>query len=504
MTVEKYYTYEDFKYEDLLTYAGLDCIVTTGILKRIFPLLTEEKKIFVFDGLKKEIATLPSILEVTEKYEYLFHEFIIDMELNGIKYDIDLNRNVCKQMEEEIEELKAEIFSCIGKQINLDSDKEVKELLYDTLGLTPERFTKNRQPSVDAEAMEDLSNRYPEHKWLRDLGKYGDIVSLYRTFVVNYVKDHVKSDGRVHPQYNLHGTSSFRITGDNPNLTQLPRPKHGYNLRKFFTVDDGCVFVAADFSSAEVKILGAISKDPALLKAIEDGLDFHSFSASKMHGIPYEEFVAAVNDKSHEKHKDYKLKRQEAKALTFGLLYGSTANGIALNLGITVHEAQALIDLYFNAYPLIRKYIEDTHNMAIANHMVVTPFGRRKMEFGTLPPFKYTAAWNAALRNGQNVRIQSPTSDIGLYCFAKLNEQIKKLGGKTLCTVYDSVELQIPIEHLETAIELVYKCMDDLPVEIFPWLTLPIGVEVEIGKNWGELEVIHRGATQQQLESLLQ
>lgn len=184
-------------------------------------------------------------------------------------------------------------------------------------------------------------------------------------------------------------------------------------------------------------------------------------------------------------------------------MYGSTAAGVAAGLGITTPEAQALIDLYFTMFPKVKDYIENTHNMALANHMVITPFGRRKMEFGTLPCFKWTAAWNAALRNGQNVRIQSPTSDIGLYCFSEVNHRIKPLGGKTLATIYDSIELQIPIPVLAQAVEIMYYCMEDLPVETFPWLTLPIGMEAEVGPNWGTLTEIHRGITQEEIEAIL-
>lgn len=211
MTVDqKYYTYEDFDYENLLTYAGLDCIVTSGVLRRIAPLLMETPEITSFDTGEPVKILAPSILEVTEKYESRFHEFIIDMELNGIKFDIEENARIKTQMETELSELKAEILSCMGKEINLDSDKDLKAYLYGELKLEPKRFTKHGAPSVDAEAMDDLMKRYPEHGWLSIIGKYGDIVSLYRTFVSNYVNDHVKSDGRIHPQYNLHGTSSFR------------------------------------------------------------------------------------------------------------------------------------------------------------------------------------------------------------------------------------------------------------------------------------------------------
>lgn len=174
-----------------------------------------------------------------------------------------------------------------------------------------------------------------------------------------------------------------------------------------------------------------------------------------------------------------------------------------MNMGVTVDRAQELIALYFNTYPLIEEFVNDSHLMAELNHMVVTPFGQRKQEFGTRPEYKYTAVYNAAKRNSQNVRIQSPTSTLGLVCFTELNNRIKALGGKSLCTVYDSVELEVPIEHAAEAIELAFYCMNDYPQEIFDWLDFPIGVEGEIGYNWGKTKLVHRGSTQEQVVELL-
>ena len=227
-----YRTYEDFNYNDLLTYAGLDCIVTSSLLNKLNPSIVAGQPLLI-NG-KTEYR--PSILEVTVNWEHRFHEFIIDMELNGIKYDVQANARLKAEMEEEIESLKGSIFSCLGRSIELDSDKEVSALLFGELGLKTDRKTKTGQPPTDFETLKELAKNYPEHSWLMDLATYGDIVSTYRTFVRSYVEDHVKPDGRIHPQYNLHGTSSFRITGDSPNLTQLPNPKHGYNVRRLFKV----------------------------------------------------------------------------------------------------------------------------------------------------------------------------------------------------------------------------------------------------------------------------
>lgn len=142
--------------------------------------------------------------------------------------------------------------------------------------------------------------------------------------------------------------------------------------------------------------------------------------------------------------------------------------------------------------------------MAIWNQYIVTPLKQRKREFGTYPCFKYTAAYNAALRNSQNVRIQSTTSSIGLITFAELNERIKKYGAKSTCTVYDSLELCCPVEHAHTVINLCYETLDKWPVENFDFLELPIGCEGDVGISWGETKVVHPGTTADDVANILQ
>lgn len=186
------------------------------------------------------------------------------------------------------------------------------------------------------------------------------------------------------------------------------------------------------------------------------------------------------------------------------ILYGSTAGGIAMQLGISKDEAQALMNLYFSKFPKILDYITDMHNEAKWNHFVVSPFGQRKMQYGTLPCFQGTAVYNGALRNAQNVRIQGPTSSLGLACFAAGNQAIKQLGGRSLATVYDSWELECPIDKAAEVIETAFYYMDDWPLEHFDWLSLPIGVECEIsGKSWGQCQVVHRGTNQHDIRAFL-
>jgi DNA polymerase I-like protein with 3'-5' exonuclease and polymerase domains len=327
-TVKKpaYLTYEDFPVEDLYLYAGLDCIATSTVLARMAPDLGAEPEYFIGENGNPKSTYAKSIFETNDEVTKLALEYILDMEINGLRYDKQLNAEISARMVQEIEDLETLIFSMIPK-INLDSSKDVTDLLYNTLGFTPPFTTKSGEPSTDGEALltlaglnplnppKDYKTPNPELQFLAWMAKRKDINSTHNTFVKTYVADFVKRDGRVHPSYNLHGTSGFRISGDSPNLTQLPRPKHGYNIRDCFIVEEGYCFIAFDFSSAEVKILGALCKDPNMLKAIADGLDFHSFSASSMLSVPYEDFMVVMNDPNHEKYKEYKGIRQTAKVL---------------------------------------------------------------------------------------------------------------------------------------------------------------------------------------------
>jgi DNA polymerase I len=511
-----YRTYEDYDIEHLMTYAGVDCIGTSELLSKLAPVCSLEPKYIrsLDGGRKKEVGHAMSIFDSYDTYTTPAFEFLCDLELNGIMYDVAGNRAMAARMVKEVGELEEQIYSALGKtkdQLNLDSGDAMVKLLYEEHGFDVESRTKTGEPSTDGDAINALADRY-ELGWLKLIAKRKDIVSIYRTFIENYVQDFVKPDGRIHSSYNQHGTSSFRISGENPNFTQIPRPKHGYNIRDLFVPSPGHVFIALDFSSAEVKVLGAISRDPGLLRAIAEGLDFHSFSASQMMGVSYEDFMAVINDgpnkatgyKGHPKFKEYKERRQAAKVLTFSLLYGSTAGGIAMQLNITKGEAEGLMDLYFSKFPKILEYITDMHNEAKWNHFVVGPFGQRKMQYGTLPAFTGTAVYNGALRNAQNVRIQGPTSSLGLACFAAGNEAIKLVGGRSLATVYDSWELECPIERAAEVVETAFYYMDEWPLERFDWLTLPIGVECEIsGKSWGQCQVVHRGVTQGEIEAII-
>lgn len=438
-------TYEDFDAEKLYVYAGIDCIGTSELLAEVFPKIVAREQVIEQEGKVRTVSKAPPIIESFLGLEIPSHEFLIDLEINGMGYSIPRNEYISKKMVAEIAALDDKIFSQIGEKVDLNSGKAIAEFLYVKKGFEVPHYTKSGDPATDGAAilklagLDPLGGKYVTQdtslQYLADMAKRRDISSVHNTFIKTYVKDFVKRDGRIHPSYNQFGTSSFRITGSDPNLTQLPRPRHGYNVRSCFKEDDGYVFISFDFSSAEVKILGNISKDPAMLVSIAEGLDFHIFSASRMYGIPYEEMATVLKDQNHPKYKDYKNKRQTAKVLTFSIVYGSSPAGIAMQLNMTKEAAEDMISLYFKLYPGIKRYVDDSHRFALNNQLSITPLGQRRLQPGTYPCFRPTASFNGSLRGSQNYGIQSTTSTIGLVTFAELNERIKKFGAIGTCTV---------------------------------------------------------------------
>lgn len=479
-------TFEDYDPEKLYLYAGIDAIVTNKIL------LAQRGDLFSRTFSYKGVEH-PTISKVYEDIVRPAFDFILDMELSGILYDVDENRRLNQQVLTQMAELE-DVFRPQVGTTNVHSDDQLGKLLYGTMELPVLTVTSKGAPSSDGDTLLKLSET-TGHTWLAQLAKYKDLSALNNMFLQNYVSDFVKSDGRIHPTYNLHGTSGFRISGGDPNLTQLPRTKYGINVRGCYTVPEGSIFITLDYSSAEVKVLANICKDEKLLKALQDGLDPHTFSASNIFGVPYEVLAGILADPSHPEYKDAKGKRQLAKAVTFGILYGSTAKGLAMKNGVSEEEATRIMSMYLDEFPGIREYVREAHREAQKDLVVVTPFGRRKRQYGASKAFAGTAAFGASLRNAQNSIIQSTASDIGLVTFAEVNKRIAPLGARCICTVYDSIEIECPIERAAEVLEIAFYVMDDWLLERFPWMVIPIGVEAEIGPNWGNVNVVHRGWT---------
>lgn len=314
-------SYEDYDFNSLCLYAGIDNIVTSDLLSALRDSVFKDTPYILRNGREKVKGIAPSIWKEHQEIKMPALRFMVDMEVNGILYDCDANRTMAALMRNRISELEDIIYPAIGytpDTINLDSGVDMINLLYGRMGFTPEVFTKKHQPAVSGDAIKAIHKKTGQD-WLLSLAERNDITSMYGSFVGTYIEDWVKSDGRVHPNYNLHGTSSHRISSDNPNLLNLPNPAHGFNIRNLYIVDPGYAFLTFDFSSCEVKILAALCKDEKMMEAILAGLDFHSYTASLMYNIPYDELREVLEQEEHPLKKDYKAKRQNAKAVTLNL-----------------------------------------------------------------------------------------------------------------------------------------------------------------------------------------
>ena len=323
-----YNTYEDYDYHELLTYAGIDTYATSTSVARMFPKLIEkpEYKVQVAPG-RMKTTRAPALIEVYQDCTQVIFDFICDLELAGINYDVQANRRLDVEMRQEVAELEEHIFTKLGKRVNLDSSDAMSNLLYGELGFTAPHKTKSGADATDGGALLTLAGldplspgKYitadPELQFLADMAKRKNLAAVHRSFIATYMDDYLQPDGRIHALYNQFGTSTFRLSSSEPNLQNIPR---AFGVKRCFNAKQGYVFVTFDFSSAEVKLLASICRDPGMLRAVEENLDFHSFSASGMFGIPYDEFVAVLEEKSHPKYKEYKEKRQSSKALTFGI-----------------------------------------------------------------------------------------------------------------------------------------------------------------------------------------
>lgn len=311
ISFKKRETYEDFVFDELNVYAGIDTIVTLDLLRALFPKITAKPKYKdvcandVIDGNAPDILT--ELLDV----KTLALEFTCDLKITGMFYDQEANHVMGQRMQQDMDDTKARIDNLAGVDVPL-SGGAFYNYLYRTKGYRSVVKTKTGDEATSGEALEALAKIYDEDReLLLDIKRFIDVRSMFNGFIDGYIDKFVRHDSRIHCDYLLHGTSSHRMSSQNPNMLNMPRGYHGYNIRDNYTATPGYSLIAFDFSSCEVKILAALSGDENMILACERGYDFHSFSASMMMGISYEEFLS----KKHVP--EYKLQRQFAKSVTF-------------------------------------------------------------------------------------------------------------------------------------------------------------------------------------------
>ena len=368
-----------------------------------------------------------------------------------------------EKLQVRIEALEKEIWEQAGEEFNINSPKQLGVILFEKLELPGGKKTKTGY-STAADVLEKLA---PEHKLVADILEYRQLTKLKSTYA-DGLANYIAEDGRIHSTFNQTITATGRISSTEPNLQNIPvRMELGRLIRKVFIPEDGYVFVDADYSQIELRILAHCSGDEQLINAYKEARDIHRITASQVFHTPFEE----VTD----------LQRRNAKAVNFGIVYGISSFGLSQDLSITKKEAAQYIESYFETYPSIKGFLDDAVEHAKENGYVTTVFGRRR-------PVPELSSSNFMQRSfgervAMNAPIQGTAADIMKIAMNGVNRRLKEnnMRSKLVLQVHDELLIEAYEEELEDVKEILSHEMVNAAK-----LHVPLEVDMHTGKNWYE------------------
>lgn len=459
---EKYLMHKNIKYEDVIqkndNFANISLEMATSyssedadITFRLFNLFTKKLKEDKLDKLMHEI-------------EMPFNKVIIEMEENGIYLDKEYLKEYGKELGKELEAIENEIIKSIGIDFNLNSPKQMHEILFEKLNLKlPEKMKKD---STDIKVLESLRE---QHESIENLIKYRQIAKLKSTYTDNLIELINYKTNRLHTSFIQTKTATGRITSINPNLQNIPiKDEKGRKIRKAFKPENGNIFISADYSQIELAILAHLSQDEVLIKAFENNKDIHTETASKLFKIEEKEITPNL--------------RRIAKSINFGIIYRMSDFRLAKELGITKEEAKGFINSYFDSYPKIKEFIINQINF-VRNAGYSETILKRRRYIKEINSNNYLER-SAAERIAINSIIQGSAADIMKIAMVKVFNEFKskKMESKILLQVHDEMLIESPIEE-ENEVKKILKIM----METAYTLNLPLRANIETGKSWGEI-----------------
>jgi DNA polymerase-1 len=387
------------------------------------------------------------------------------MERQGFAVDADELEAIGRELERQIADLISSIYRLAGTEFNLNSPKQLGEILFEKLGLPVKKKTKTGY-STDAEVLEALE---PYHEIIGLILHYRQLSKLQSTYIEGLLKEIRRETGKVHTYYRQTIAATGRLSSQFPNLQNIPiRIEEGRRIRKAFVPSEpGWYILAADYSQIELRVLAHISGDERLKEAFRSGMDIHTKTAMDVFGVTADQVDANM--------------RRQAKAVNFGIVYGISDYGLATNLKIPRKQAAAFIEQYFAVFQGVRKYMDDIVEKARRDGYVTTLLERRRY----LPEIN-ASNYNLrsfAERTAMNTPIQGTAADIIKLAMVKMDEELKKRGlrSRMLLQVHDELVFEVPEDELEIMKELVPQVMENA-IE----LDVPLKADVSYGKNWYE------------------
>jgi DNA polymerase I len=390
---------------------------------------------------------------------------LMKMERHGVFVDKKRLKELESRLQKECNRIKNEVFDLAGEEFNLNSPKQLSEILFDKLGIKPLKKTITGF-STKADVLETLAIEYPIAEKILAFRSVDKLLSTYVLTLPQQIHPITK---RIHPTYSQFITATGRLACQDPNLQNIPvRSEMGREIRSAFLPEkEGWVYLSADYSQIELRLLAHMSEDPTLIKAFKEGVDIHRDTASRMFGIPMEKVTP--------------LQRHQAKAINFGIIYGQQAYGLSQELKIDRKVAASFIEEYFKLYPKIATFIENCINEARREGKSVTLIGRERK----IPDInsKNAIARNAAERLAVNTPLQGSQADMIKLAMLKIDQEMSKKKMEAFCImqVHDELIFECPPNELESLKELVVRHMSQGMS-----LKVPVVVDVHVGKNWGE------------------
>ncbi|WP_170326279.1 DNA polymerase I [Ruegeria arenilitoris] len=442
-------TFDKVPIDEAAAYAAEDADITLRLWKLFKPQLHQVQVTTVYETLERPLVPV-----------------LAEMEMHGIKVDRDVLSRMSNAFAQKMAGLEAEIHELAGENFNVGSPAQLGEILFDKMGLEGGKKGKTGKYSTGADILEDLAT---EHELPRRVLDWRQLSKLKSTYT-DALQTHINPDtGRVHTSYSITGANTGRLASTDPNLQNIPvRTEEGRRIREAFIAEPGNVMVSLDYSQIELRILAHIADIPALKQAFADGLDIHAMTASEMFDVPLDEMTPDI--------------RRQAKAINFGVIYGISGFGLARNLRIPRAEAQGFIDRYFERFPGIRRYMDDTVAFAKEYGYVQTLFGRKihTPEINAKGPhagFSRRAAINAP--------IQGTAADVIRRAMVRMPDAINGLPAKMLLQVHDELLFEVAEDAVDQVIDVARDVMEGASDPAVK-LDVKLSVDAGQGANWAE------------------
>ncbi|MBU3260695.1 DNA polymerase I [Roseovarius sp. PS-C2] len=442
-------TFDRVPVAEAVKYAAEDADITLRLWLTFKPQLHVEKVTTVYETLERPLSPV-----------------LARMERNGIKVDRETLSRMSGKFAQKMAELEEEIHELAGRKFNVGSPKQLGEILFDEMGLEGGKKGKTGAYATGADVLEDLATEHDLPARVLDWRALSKLKSTY----TDALQDHIDPDtGRVHTSYVQTGANTGRLASTDPNLQNIPvRSEEGRRIREAFVAEPGNVLVSLDYSQIELRILAHVADLPAMKQAFRDGQDIHAMTASEMFDVPLDEMTPDI--------------RRQAKAINFGVIYGISGFGLARNLRIPRSEAQGFIDRYFERFPGIKTYMDDTVGFAKEHGFVQTLFGRKihTPEISAKGP-RAGFARRAAI----NAPIQGTAADIIRRAMIRMPDAIQGQPAKMLLQVHDELIFEVAEDATGKLIDTAREVMEGAALPAVK-VDVPMIVDAGQGANWAE------------------